>query len=186
MSLKCVLLGNTGSGKSSIILQYLYKKFNVKECPTIGAAFNYKTIKTNNGFIKVELWDTAGQERFDSLAPLYYRNADIAMIVYDITSLESYDKAKKWIDLLLSLAKPPLCVLIGNKYDISEYRKIRAFEAANYANDKDILYFECSAKTGYNINYIFERSFNTAFKEAFKIKGETLEEPAVVRYKCCY
>ena len=94
ISTKLVLLGDSAVGKSSIVSRYIRKEFNEFQEPTIGASFLTSTVEFENNKVKFEVWDTAGQERYRSLAPMYYRGATTAMVVYDITSVESYNRAK--------------------------------------------------------------------------------------------
>ncbi|CAH9069948.1 unnamed protein product [Cuscuta epithymum] len=94
---KLVLLGDMGAGKSSLVLRFVKGQFLEFQESTIGAAFFSSTVSADNTTVKFEIWDTAGQERYHSLAPMYYRGAAAAIIVYDISSLESFDRAKKWV-----------------------------------------------------------------------------------------
>lgn len=107
--------------------------------------------------IKYEVWDTAGQERYESLAPMYYRGAHAAVVVYDITSMESFDKAQKWIRDLNRQANPNIVVcLVGNKLDMASSRAVPIETATRYASDNDVLFIEASAKTGEQVSKIFE------------------------------
>lgn len=176
---KCVFLGSSGSGKSSIVQQYMVARFNPFTIPTIGAAFNAKMVPTKSlGLVRLEIWDTAGQERFESLIPMYYRGSKIAFVVYDITSRESYTKAKKWVDKIRKeTTEPPLFVLVGNKIDVEECRSVSAPEAKKYADDNQILFKECSAKTGHNINKIFEEAYTLAADRINTCKSITIDIP---------
>ena len=94
---KVVLIGGSSVGKSSIVSKFIFNEFNENQYSTIGAAFITKTIVIDNINVKLELWDTAGQEKFDSLVPMYYRNAHAVIVVYDVTDKETFDRAKRWI-----------------------------------------------------------------------------------------
>ena len=117
---KLVILGHYSVGKSSIVLNFIKNEFNPNEESTIGAAFLTKTVFIDGTAVKFEIWDTAGQERYYSLIPMYYRGANAALVVYDITSAESFERAKRWIEDLKT-EKPDnfMKVLIGNKVDLS-------------------------------------------------------------------
>jgi Ras-related protein Rab-5C len=169
ITLKCVLLGSPGTGKTSIMLQYISKKFT-DSVPTIGAAYNSKTITTACGTtVKVDIWDTAGQERFNSLMPMYYRGANIVLVVYDITSYESYIRAKKWITGIKSEhIVQPIFVLVGNKCDLDCSRKVNNLEVNEYAEQNNLIFYECSAKTSYNIINIFNDAYDQAFQDVCK------------------
>ncbi|CAG8566655.1 1146_t:CDS:2 [Paraglomus brasilianum] len=121
------------------------------------AAFLTQTISLDdNTTVKFEIWDTAGQERYKSLAPMYYRNANCAVVVYDITQASSLDKAKAWVKELQRQADPSIVIaLAGNKCDLAARRAIETEEAKAYAVDTDLLFFETSAKTSINVNELF-------------------------------
>ncbi|CAG8712539.1 6506_t:CDS:2 [Dentiscutata erythropus] len=109
-----------------------------------------------NTTVKFEIWDTAGQERYKSLAPMYYRNANCAVVVYDISQPSSLEKAKSWVNELKRQADPNIVIaLAGNKCDLSARRVIDTETAQNYATDADLLFFETSAKTSTNVNELF-------------------------------
>ena len=97
---KVVFLGRAAVGKTSIIEHYCRKTFSEFQEPTIGAAFNTVTVPTTPESTRIGIWDTAGQERYDSLCPMYYRNAACAVIVYDVTDRESLAKANHWLTTL--------------------------------------------------------------------------------------
>lgn len=158
---KCILLGNSGTGKTSILNMYLTGKHDDNLMATIGATFSVKCIETENGLVRLDIWDTAGQERFESLMPLYYKKSDVAIIVYEIISKESLAKAKYWIERVKNEAiASPTFILVGNKNDLynkhnGTYKQIR-HDAKEYALNNDIMHITASAKTGLNINLIFE------------------------------
>eukprot|EP00475_Leptophrys_vorax_P005527 TRINITY_DN13338_c0_g3_i1.p2 TRINITY_DN13338_c0_g3~~TRINITY_DN13338_c0_g3_i1.p2 ORF type:complete len:144 (+),score=9.47 TRINITY_DN13338_c0_g3_i1:273-704(+) len=100
MQAKLVLLGDMGAGKSSLVLRFVKGQFFEYQESTIGAAFLTQTVAVSDAVVKFEIWDTAGQERYHSLAPMYYRGAAAAIIVYDITSTDSFARARKWVQEL--------------------------------------------------------------------------------------
>ena len=116
---KLVMLGDTSVGKSSIIKKFAYNSFYEFEEPTIGAAFICKDIEVDNEKIRLEIWDTAGQERYKSLTPMYFRYANIAIIVFDLTNKDSFEGVKYWMQTLEEKGEPDIFkVLVGNKKDI--------------------------------------------------------------------
>ncbi|KAK5108720.1 Vacuolar protein sorting-associated protein 21 [Meristemomyces frigidus] len=120
-SVKLVLLGEAAVGKSSLVLRFVSNDFHPNKEPTIGAAFLTQKTHLPTRTIKFEIWDTAGQERFASLAPMYYRNAQAALVVYDVTKKSSLQKARHWVAELQRQASPGICVaLVGNKRDVVE------------------------------------------------------------------
>ncbi|WRX33614.1 Small GTPase - like 10 [Theobroma cacao] len=122
---KLVLLGDMGTGKTSLVLRFVKGQFFDYQESTIGAAFFTQVLSLNEATIKFDIWDTAGQERYHSLAPMYYRGAAAAVVVYDITSSDSFERAKKWIQELQRQGNPNLIMfLVANKVDLEEKRKV--------------------------------------------------------------
>uniref|UniRef100_A0A0K0F8A0 small monomeric GTPase n=1 Tax=Strongyloides venezuelensis TaxID=75913 RepID=A0A0K0F8A0_STRVS len=153
---KLVLLGESAVGKSSLVLRFVKGQFHEYQESTIGAAFLTQTISLDDTTVKFEIWDTAGQERYHSLAPMYYRGAQAAIVVYDITSPESFTKAKNWVKELQRQAAPEIVIaLAGNKADLAGKRLVDYDEAKAYADDNGLLFLETSAKTAQNVNDIF-------------------------------
>ncbi|KAI1740350.1 ras family-domain-containing protein [Xylaria scruposa] len=158
---KLVLLGESAVGKSSIVLRFVKDQFDSYRESTIGAAFLTQTISLDeNTTVKFEIWDTAGQERYKSLAPMYYRNANCAVVVYDITQSASLDKAKAWVKELQRQANENIIIaLAGNKLDLvneqPDKRAVPVAEAEAYANEAGLLFFETSAKTAENVQELF-------------------------------
>ncbi|PLW38743.1 hypothetical protein PCANC_19302 [Puccinia coronata f. sp. avenae] len=154
---KLVLLGESAVGKSSLVLRFVQNDFQEYRESTIGAAFLTQTVKVNDQTtIKFEIWDTAGQERYKSLAPMYYRNANCAVVVYDITSSASLEKAKTWIRELQKQADAQIVIaLAGNKADLEERRQVPTEEAQRFAEEENLLFFETSAKNSTNVSDIF-------------------------------
>ncbi|KAF9127149.1 hypothetical protein BGW39_006073 [Mortierella sp. 14UC] len=127
VQVKLVLLGEAAVGKSSLVLRFVNDEFQLNKEPTIGAAFLTQKCRLEDKVIKFEIWDTAGQERFHSLAPMYYRNAQAAVIVYDVTKASSLEKAKSWVKELQRQANPNIVIaLTGNKVDLVANRRSRA------------------------------------------------------------
>lgn len=153
---KLVLLGESAVGKSSLVLRFVKGQFHEYQEATIGAAFLTQTVCLDDTTVKFEIWDTAGQERYHSLAPMYYRGAQAAIVVFDITSAESFARAKTWVMELQRQASPNIVIaLAGNKADMVNKRAVEAQEAQAYADDNRLLFMETSAKTAMNVNEIF-------------------------------
>lgn len=153
---KMVVLGDAAVGKSSILLRLTKNSFSDFGESTIGAAFLTTTIETDRAAVKLELWDTAGQERYNALAPMFYRNAAAALVVYDITSRSSLERARRWIQELQSQpTQAPMIVLVGNKVDMEHLRQVPTDMAAELAKEFNVTPYECSAKTNVNIQEIF-------------------------------
>lgn len=153
---KLVLLGDSAVGKSSLVLRFVRGQFFEYQESTIGAAFLTQTVALNDTTVKFEIWDTAGQERYHSLAPMYYRGAAAAIVVYDITNRDTFQRAKQWVKELQRQGNPNIVIaLSGNKSDLNSKRKVEPEEAESYANDNGIFFMETSAKTATNVNELF-------------------------------
>ncbi|RIA83403.1 putative VPS21-Rab5-like GTPase [Glomus cerebriforme] len=168
IQVKLVLLGEAAVGKSSLVLRFVNNDFQENKEPTIGAAFLTQKCRMEDKVLKFEIWDTAGQERFHSLAPMYYRNAQAAVVVYDVTKAASLDKAKSWVKELQRQASPNIVIaLAGNKIDLvqpvdegeeesaNSGRQVPTEEAKAYANEFGLLFFETSAKKGVGVREVF-------------------------------
>ncbi|SOV08017.1 probable GTP-binding protein ypt5 [Ustilago sp. UG-2017a] len=158
LQFKLVLLGESAVGKSSLVLRFVKDQFDDYRESTIGAAFLTQTVSLDaQTTVKFEIWDTAGQERYKSLAPMYYRNANCAVVVYDITQPSSLDKAKAWIRELQRQADPNIIIaLAGNKADLASTRRaIPTEEADKYAQEEELLFIETSAKDSSNVSELF-------------------------------
>lgn len=153
---KLVLLGESAVGKSSLVLRFVKGQFHEFQESTIGAAFLTQTVCLDDTTVKFEIWDTAGQERYHSLAPMYYRGAQAAIVVYDITNADTFERAKTWVKELQRQASPNIVIaLAGNKADLTTNRIVEYDEASAYAEENSLLFMETSAKTALNVNDIF-------------------------------
>mmetsp|Transcript_33239 Transcript_33239/g.56783 ORF Transcript_33239/g.56783 Transcript_33239/m.56783 type:complete len:202 (+) Transcript_33239:28-633(+) len=172
---KLVFLGEAAVGKSSIVLRFVKDEFSLGSESTIGAAFLTAQIDINERqTVKYEIWDTAGQERFHSLAPMYYRGAQAAIVVYDITSPSSFERAKAWVSELQVEGNPDVVIaLAGNKADMEDSRAISEGQGKVYAEKLGLVFMECSAKTGQNVKELF----NEVAKRMPRISSATRPQP---------
>ena len=153
---KVVLLGESAVGKSSLVLRFVKGQFHEFQESTIGAAFLTQTVQIDDTTVKFEIWDTAGQERYHSLAPMYYRGAQAAVVVYDITNRDSFVKAQNWVRELQRQANANVVIaLAGNKLDLANKRAIDYNEVESYASENNLLFMETSAKTAANVVDLF-------------------------------
>ncbi|EPR57232.1 Rab 5 [Toxoplasma gondii ME49] len=154
---KLVLLGDTSVGKSCLVVRFAKDEFYEYQESTIGAAFMTQSVNLGSCIVKFEIWDTAGQERYRSLAPMYYRGAAAAVVVYDISNRDSFQGAKSWVQELQSVndRSNVVIALAGNKEDLAAERQVPKQEAQQYADEHGILFLETSAKTGHNVNELF-------------------------------
>jgi len=168
--LKVIILGDSGVGKTSLMNQYVNKKFSASYKATIGADFLTKeVVMEDDRVVTLQLWDTAGQERFQSLGVAFYRGADCCVLVYDVNNSKSFETLERWRDEFLVQASPmdpesfPF-VVIGNKVDVEESRRmISSKRAMTFCQSKGGLsYFETSAKEALNV----EEAFSAIAKQA--------------------
>ncbi len=157
--LKFVIIGDSGVGKSNILLRYIYNSFSEEFKTTVGVEFGAKNIEIDKKVYRIQIWDTAGQENFRSIARAYYKNSVCACVVYDISNHASFEDIQVWIDdCTKQTAKSVLLFLIGNKTDLNDKREVSYEEGEAYAKSHKMMFIETSAKTGFNINEIFEKS----------------------------
>ena len=155
---KLILIGSSGVGKTSILQRYIQKIFNDDYTCTIGVDFFMKSMKIDDKLIKLQLWDTAGTEKFKSITTGYYRGANAAFIVFDLTSRKSFESVSEWIENYYKYSNPDYerhVILIGNKSDLKNERIITENEIDDFVKLNKIKYFETSAKNGENIDDTF-------------------------------
>ncbi|BFZ21750.1 hypothetical protein BsWGS_24789 [Bradybaena similaris] len=154
---KLVLLGDQGVGKSSLALRFVRGQFPEHSEATVGAAFLTQTVQAQGQSLKFDIWDTAGQERYHSLAPMYYRGAQAAVVVYDINNANTFNRAISWVrELRQQTAGNTVIVLAGNKADLaSEHRAVQTEDARVFAEETGLIFAECSAKSGLAVNEMF-------------------------------
>ena len=156
-SLKIVLLGDSGVGKTSIVNYFVTGGNPGMTKPTVGAAFVNKPMPLDGQQFDLLIWDTSGQEIYRGLAPMYYRNASIALIVYDITKSKSFEAVDYWIgELQKNLDENVVILIIGNKVDLEQDRQVDAATAENWATNHEAMFIETSAQTGSQIDRAFQ------------------------------
>jgi len=168
---KILILGDSSSGKTSILDRLVNNQFSNNYIATIGIDFNVKTIKIdNNTKIKLQIWDSCGQERFRSLTRSYYRNSAAFIICYDISSAKSFQNAKFWIDEIEKYVDKDdvVKILVGNKNDLEDLRQIDYEEGKQYARTIGMDFFETSAKNNTNINKLFHHLSSILNDETIK------------------
>mmetsp|Transcript_68065 Transcript_68065/g.191867 ORF Transcript_68065/g.191867 Transcript_68065/m.191867 type:complete len:217 (-) Transcript_68065:104-754(-) len=151
---KLVIVGDASVGKSSLAVRFAKGQFNDNQEPSIGATFMTQGVHLDSATVMFEIWDTAGQERYKALAPMYYRGAAVAVVVFDITKYESFETAKTWV-LEIRACTDALIALAGNKSDLGAERVVQHETAREYADAENILYMDTSAKSGSNVNEFF-------------------------------
>ena len=159
---KVLLLGDSTVGKTCFLMRYTDKSFQEAHMSTIGLDYRLKNMQLKNGKnIKLQIWDTAGQDRFRAITKNYYKGAHGILLIYDITSIQTYENVKNWITQIREEASPHIVIyIIGNKIDMVEERKIKTEEGQKLANEFHLQFYETSAKTGENVNETFESLVN--------------------------
>ncbi|KAJ6229039.1 ras and ef-hand domain-containing protein [Anaeramoeba flamelloides] len=155
---KICFIGDEGVGKTSIITRFIYESFDPETQSTVGVDFLSKTIHIENQSIRLQLWDTAGQERFRCLLPSYIRNSSLAVLVFDVTNQQSFENLDFWLQTVKEIRGEDVIIFyIGNKTDLKEQRKISTEDLKKKAEEKGFIYFETSAKSGFNIKQLFQK-----------------------------
>jgi len=178
--LKVIILGDSGVGKTSLMNQYVHKRFSNQYKATIGADFLTKEVMIDDKLVTLQIWDTAGQERFQSLGVAFYRGADSCVLCYDITDAKSFDNLESWMDEFLVHAAPRNAdsfpfVVLGNKADMANKRQLSASKAKAWCSAKgDIPHYETSAKEALNV----EQAFHTIAKNA--LAQESQQKPIFI------
>jgi len=165
---RLLTLGDSGAGKSSLLLRYTQGEFACEYMPTIGIDFRLKNIEVNGRTVKVQVWDTAGQERFRTITHNYYRGAHGIALVYDTTNEISFYNIKKWIQDVRTYAESNVnLVLIGNKCDLENEKAIPKEKGQEIADEYDVKFFETSAKENINVQDAFSSLVNMVCDRMF-------------------
>lgn len=153
-TLKTVIVGDSGVGKTCLLVRFIRNLFDDCSQPTLGVDFLSKIVETKQGRrVELQLWDTAGQELFRSVTRGYYRGSSIAFLVFDLTSRTSFESLVSWYNDIKDVAPPNvIVVLIGNKLDITEKQTVSLEEANDFAQQHHMKFFATSAKTGENVS----------------------------------
>ncbi|CAG2193111.1 RAB18 [Mytilus edulis] len=156
-TLKILIIGESGVGKSSLLLRFTDDTFDPEQAATIGVDFKVKTLQVEGNRAKLAIWDTAGQERFRTLTPSYYRGAQGVILVYDVSSRQSFSKLETWLSELetFSTKHDIIKMLVGNKIDMDK-REVSKEDGLKFARKHHMLFIEASAKTKEGVQCAFE------------------------------
>ena len=158
-SIKIVFVGNSSTGKTSVLTSYIHGSVSGEAKATIAAAFFNKTITIDDNSYDLILWDTAGQEAFRGLVPMYYRGASIAFVLFDITSKKTFDDVEEWVrDVRNEAGDDVVIAVVGNKIDLEEKREVSTTAAQEFAQSINARYYETSAMTGSGITGMIQFS----------------------------
>lgn len=175
---KYIIIGDTGVGKSCLLLQFTDKRFQPVHDLTIGVEFGARMITIEGRQIKLQIWDTAGQESFRSITRSYYRGAAGALLVYDITRRETFVQLEKWLNEARENASDNMVImLIGNKVDMEHKRVVTKEEGQKFASDNNLIFLETSAKTATNVEEAFvqtaQKIFTNIQQGVYELSNET-------------
>ena len=164
---KVLLLGDSTVGKTCILLKYTDKVFQDIHMMTIGLDYRLKAMKLKNGKdVKLQIWDTAGQDRFRSITKNFYRGSHGIILIYDVTSLKTFENIKSWVTQIHEeISDKVVIYLVGNKVDKEEERKVSTAEGKKLADELGLPFIETSAKTGDNIENLFSDMIEDLDKE---------------------
>ncbi|XP_056010295.1 uncharacterized protein LOC130051744 isoform X2 [Ostrea edulis] len=152
---KVVIIGDSNVGKTSIAQRFVDDTFHEHTSNSVGASYFVKHLEIEDRKVYFQIWDTAGQENFRSLVPMYLRNAKIALLVYDITSMISFLNLEVWRSDLLTAEPGVTVAVIGNKSDLKDNREVEVRKGQDFASKRGMLFTETSAKRGTNVEEIF-------------------------------
>jgi len=189
---KVCLLGDQGVGKTNIILRFVSGTFENASKTTIGCAVTPKSIDIDGETIIFQIWDTVGQEKFKSIVPQFYRGAAAVIVVYDITSSDSFKFIKRWVEELTRFEQNAKLAVAGNKCDLEDDREVSREEGRQYAEQINAIFKETSAKRNVNIEELI-MEIGQALPEECRIRpnadllniGSRQTEPKKQRPRCC-
>ena len=183
INLKILLIGDSSVGKTSILLKYIEDKFAENYVSTIGIEYKIKSLIINGKKVLLRIWDTSGQERYRSITQNFYRNANGILFIFDITNKETFDNIKNWLmDSDGCEDHKVTKILVGNKIDNNENRKVDDDIIQKFAEKKGMKYFETSAKDGINIDQVFRKLAELILTNKSEEEEENEKEEYVPNY----
>lgn len=190
LTFKIIIIGESGTGKSCLLLKFMNEPFGNKHDTTIGIDFRFKNMIVDDKYVKLCIWDTAGQERFQSIIRNYYTGISGIILVFDLNMKSTFDKLSYWINEIKAMRKQTCpIILVGNKSDIKK-SVVSHNDIDNFieSSELDIKYFEVSVKNGINVNLVFEELTKKMVSTALIDKNTTtidLNKSTTTSYLCC-
>jgi Ras-related protein Rab-21 len=195
VAIKVVLLGEGRCGKTSLLLRYVQGIFSDRQQATVQAAHLDKVIMIARKQVRLAIWDTAGQERFHALGPIYYRGAQAALLVYDLTDPDSFNRVRDWVrELRAECGQDIVLIIVGNKMDLNKELRVNPDDAEKYAQSIGAPHLMTSAKTGKGVDEVFlevakralEKESNASVNSTpRKNMIEIVDEPQSSGKRCC-
>ena len=185
---KILLLGDSSVGKTCFLMRYTDNTFQEIHMSTIGLDYKLKNVQLDDGkMVKIQIWDTAGQDRFRSITKNYYKGAHGIILIYDITNKKSFENVRTWINQIKEeVSEKVSIILVGNKIDDEEHRVVATEDGEKIAKELGLMFFECSAKSGVNIDSTFNELVKKTVENYSKVsKGETLKNKNGGKKICC-
>jgi len=171
---KLLIIGDSGVGKSSLLVRFADNTFSGSYITTIGVDFKIRTVIVDGEKVKLQIWDTAGQERFRTITSTYYRGTHGVIVVYDVTNGDSFANVKRWLHEIDQNCEVVNRILVGNKNDTPDRKVVLTEDAQRFADQMGIQLFETSAKDNINV----EQMFMSITKQVLRNKKETKERQA--------
>ncbi|KAL5477875.1 hypothetical protein EMCRGX_G024728 [Ephydatia muelleri] len=169
---KLLIIGDSGVGKSSLLLRFADNLFSGTYITTIGVDFKIRTIDVDGEKVKLQIWDTAGQERFRTITSTYYRGTHGVIVVYDVTNSDSFVNVKRWLQEIDQNCESVSRILVGNKNDAPDKKVVSSEDARKFSETMHIDFYEASAKDNINVEDIF----NAITKQVLKSKRDTTKD----------
>lgn len=169
---KILIVGDSGVGKSCMLLRYVEDTYCSASIPTIGVDFRMKNIDVDGKIAKMQIWDTAGQERFRTITSSYYRGAHAVIIAFDLTNMKSFENVQKWLDEVGTYCEKSVKILVGTKCDRVSELAVSRDQINDFAHEKNMIYYETSAKSDINLSTVFEDTARKILEDngSFRIK----------------
>ena len=182
--IKIILVGDSFVGKTSLLKRYTDSEFNNNYVNTIGVDFKNKSMRIKNKNIKLQIWDTAGQERFRSMTNAYYRGSHIAILIFDLTKISTFNNLQKWIsEMKQFISDNCQIVLIGNKVDCESKIEVSQDKIDNFIDDHNIYYyFSTSAKTNQSVDDAFNKIIEYVIDIQNKTENKFSEKDQLIKH----